>query len=129
MTPEEKFKLEKLVIDEDGSVGISGTISAENVIGLPDVIEGMVPLKGVKVNGTPLTIAADKTVDIPLATAEKLGVVKSAQNVDGKVATNKVYIDENGVGEVKAVGVDKLTNVEGFELVLNGGKATGKANA
>jgi hypothetical protein len=131
MTPEEKFKLEKLVIDEDGSVGISGTISAENVIGLSDVIEGMVPLKGVNVNGTPLTIAANKTVDIPLATAEKLGVVKSAQNnADGKVATNKVYIDENGIGEVKEVGVDKLTNIEGFELVLNGGNATGKkANA
>lgn len=124
MTPEEKFKLEKLVLDEDGSVGISGTISAENVIGLDDKIEGHVPLKAVKIDGVPLTIDASKAVDIPLATAEKLGVVKSAQNDEnGKIATNKVYIGADGVGEIKEIGVDKLTNVEGFELVLNGGNA------
>lgn len=124
MTPEEKFKLEKLVLDEDGSVGISGTISAENIIGLDDKIEGHVPLKTVRINGVSLTIDAQKAVDIPLATAEKLGVVKSAQNDEnGKIATNKVYFGADGVGEVKEIGVDKLVNVEGFELVLNGGNA------
>lgn len=123
MTPEEKFKLEKLVLDENGSVGISGTISAENVIGLEDVIEGQIPLKGVKINGTALTIAADKTVDIPLATAEKLGVIKSAQNdTNGKVATNKVYVGEDGIGEVKAFSTDNLVQGEN-ELILNGGDA------
>jgi hypothetical protein len=52
-------------------------------------------------------------------------VIKSAENIDGKTAVNKVYIDSEGIGEVKALGVDKLTNVEGFELVLNGGGAKG----
>jgi hypothetical protein len=58
---------------------------------------------------------------IPMATATALGLVKSAADVDGKVATNKVYVGTDGVGEVKAIGIDKLVNVEGVELILNGG--------
>lgn len=78
MTPEEKFKLEKLVIDEDGSVGISGTISAENVIGLPELIQNAITVKDVKINGTSIVSSINKTADIPIATADALGVVKSS---------------------------------------------------
>ena len=56
-----------------------------------------------------------------MATAEKLGGVKSAADVEGKVAVNKVYIDATtGVGEVKAFSTDNL--VQGsMTLVLNAG--------
>ena len=70
------------------------------------------------------TYVADAIADIPMATATTLGLVKSATDVEGKVAVNKIYVDTDGVGEVKAIGVDKLVNVEGFELILNGGNAS-----
>lgn len=160
MTPEEKFKLEKLVIDEDGSVGISGTISAENVIGLSGVIEDAITIKEIQLNGEKIN-PANKVVNlelstnslsdiedfiadidnkaiavlaeaqqytdaaieaIPIATAEAPGLIKSAADVEGKTATNKVYVGEDGVSEVKAISTDIL--VQGtYELILNGGNA------
>ena len=56
-----------------------------------------------------------------MATVAALGGVKSAADVDGKAAVNKVYVDATtGVGEVKAFSTDNL--VQGsMTLVLNGG--------
>lgn len=145
LTPEEKFKLQQLVIDADGSVGISGTISADNVTGLADRIVGIVTgtvtegtpnlgvekgaqvnvLEAVKINGIALEIT-DKAVDIPLATAEIYGVVKSAADIDGKTATNKVYVGADGVGEVKAISTDSIVN-GAEELVLFGGHSGAQA--
>ena len=59
----------------------------------------------------------DKAVDIPLATAEKLGVVKSS------AAENKVAVAEDGTMEVNNVNVNKLIQTEGESLILNGGAA------
>lgn len=39
LTDEQKTKLEKLVIDEDGQIAVSGTINANNVQGLQDFID------------------------------------------------------------------------------------------
>ena len=66
---------------------------------------------------------ANKNVNIPAATAEKYGLVKSAADVNGKVATNKVYVDAtSGIGEVKAISTDII--VQGNNtLILNGGHA------
>ena len=60
---------------------------------------------------------------LPLATAETLGGVKSAADIDGKAAVNKVYVDAtSGIGEVKAISTDNL--VQGSAtLILNGGNA------
>lgn len=60
---------------------------------------------------------------LPAATADRLGGVKSAKDLDNKVAVNKVYIDEaTNIGEVRAVSTD--TFVQGTEeLVLNGGNS------
>ena len=64
---------------------------------------------------------------LPAATAETLGGVKSAADVDGKVVANKVYVDAtSNVGEVKALSTDVIINgVE--EFILNGGNASGAA--
>lgn len=74
-------------------------------------------------------IAAIPAYDLPAATAEKLGGIKSAADVDGKVAVNAVYVDATtNVASVKAVSTDIL--VQGLEeLVLNGGNAGVQANA
>ena len=52
-----------------------------------------------------------------MATAEKFGVVKSAAD------NNKVAVGEDGTMTINNVGVSKLTNEEGTELVLNCGNA------
>ena len=68
-------------------------------------------------------IAAIPAYDLPAATADKLGGIKSAVDVDGKVVANAVYVDATtNVASVKAVSTDVL--VQGLEeLVLNGGNA------
>ena len=67
---------------------------------------------------------AAATYELPAATAEVLGGVKSAANdAEGNVAVNKVYIDAStNVGEVKAFSTDNLVQGK-FTLVLNGGDA------
>ena len=69
-------------------------------------------------------IAAIPAYELPMATIAALGGVKSAKDdEDGKVAVNKVYVDQTtGVGEVKAISTDSL--VQGsMTLILNGGNA------
>lgn len=65
---------------------------------------------------------------LPGATVEALGGIKSAADVDGKVAVNKVYVDATtNVAEVKAFSTDNL--VQGtMTLVLNGGDAQVSSN-
>lgn len=69
------------------------------------------------------TYVADAIAAIPMATATTLGLVKSAADVEGKVAVNKVYVGTDGVGEVKAISTDLLVQGE-LELILNGGNAS-----
>lgn len=72
----------------------------------------------VKINGTALPIA-EKAVDIPLATAEVLGVVK------GSADENKIAIGEDGTMEVNSLNVNKLAQTAGDTLILNGGTSEG----
>lgn len=132
-------KLKALSIDESGSVGISGTVSADNVQGLAEAIVDVVTgtgvvdeaaenavnklavqagaqvniIEAVKVNGAALTVT-DKAVDITLAA---LGIVSSE-------AQNQVKINSDKTMEVNSVNVNKLVQTEGEELILNGGGAT-----
>ena len=62
-------------------------------------------------------INEDKRIVVPVATAEKFGTVKSAAD------NNKVAVGEDGTMTINNVGVSKLTNEEGTELVLNCGNA------
>lgn len=72
-------------------------------------------------------IAAITSYELPVATLEKLGGIKSAADIieDQKVvkATNAIYVNPvTAIGEVKAVSTDILVQGEN-ELILNGGKA------
>ena len=75
-------------------------------------------LEVVKLNGSALPIT-EKAVDIPLATAEVLGVVK------GSTAENKIAIEKNGTMEVNSLNVNKLAQTVGDTLILNGGTSEG----
>ena len=55
--------------------------------------------------------------DIPVATAEALGLVMSS------TAENKVSVGADGTMEVNSVNVNKLTQTEGDTLILNGGSS------
>lgn len=68
----------------------------------------------IKANGTALTIGADKSVNIPTATASALGLVKVDDETIEAV---------DGVIGVKAVGISKVFVEDGVELVMNGGNA------
>lgn len=93
----------KTVLDE---------ISAEKVAnwdaGQANVIEI------IKANGTALTIGADKSVNIPAATASALGLAQ---------ADGDTIVANNGVFSVGSVGISKVYVEDGTELVLNGGNA------
>jgi hypothetical protein len=148
LTPSEADKLSKLIIDDNGNVTVSGNISVENVIGLTDLLKGKVNvvdgmglssndftdslldkltniesgaqvnvLEVVKMAGVALNVV-DKSVDIPMATNNLLGVVM------GSDAENKVSVTEDGTMEVNNVNVNKLVQDEDTTLVLNGGSAS-----
>ena len=68
----------------------------------------------IKANGAALEIGADKSVNIPAATASALGLVK----VD-----DSTIEAADGVISVKSVGISKVFVEDGTELVLNGGNA------
>lgn len=68
----------------------------------------------IKANGTALTIGADKSVNIPAATASALGLVKVDDETIEAV---------DGVIGVKVVGISKVFVEDGVELVMNGGNA------
>lgn len=144
ITDSEAEKLEALVIDEDGKVAISGIVNANNVQGLPELLAGKVDVeegKGlstndltdelvekindgaqvnvietIKINGIEQEVT-DKVVDLPMATAEKLGFVK------GSDAENQVAILEDGSLEVNTLNVNKLVQTDGETLILNGGSS------
>lgn len=141
LSPTDKTKLDSLVIGESG-VEISGKVNAANVEGLGDWITtnrdsvaglfdttSATKLNGieagaqvndlevVKIAGIALPIS-DKAVDIPIATAEALGVVMSS------AAENKVSVGADGTMEVNSVNVNKLTQTDGEALILNGGSST-----
>ena len=84
ISSEEIKKLAGLVIDEDGGVGISGTVNAENVEGLTDYIASQVTgaeglniesgaekniIEQIKVNGTVITPSDTRSVDITVPTS------------------------------------------------------------
>jgi len=144
ITELEAQKIESLVLNDDGSVGISGKVNAENVQGLDTLLDGkvdkaegarlMLDAEGTKLEGieegaqankiekvllgtTELEIV-DKAVAIPVAGSD-LGVVKA------NAVENGIDIDENGAMNVHSLNVNKLVQTDGEDLILNGGNAQG----
>lgn len=76
----------------------------------PNVIEK------IQVNGTEIAIS-EKTVNIPLATAARAGLIVSSD------AENAISVSDTGVTTVNNINVNKLVQTAGDELILNGGKA------
>ena len=69
----------------------------------------------IKIGGVEAEVAEDKSIDIPKATAESLGVVKSSD------AENGVKVNEDGTMTVNSLNVNKLVQTEGEFIILNGG--------
>lgn len=137
----------QLAIDGSGNLSVTA-ISQDIVTGLSDALAGKVNveagkglstndftddlmsklegiaaraqvnvLEAVQVNGTALPITG-KAVNIPIATAQALGVVK------GSVDENKVAVGADGTMEVNNVNVSKLVQTAGDTLILDGGTST-----
>ena len=75
-------------------------------------------IENISVGGSLLDIV-NKTVDIPMASAIKAGVVKSSNAVNG------IKVAADGSMSVNAISVEKLVVPVGCELVFNGGDAAG----
>ena len=144
LTPQEQAKLAALTIGDNGNIELSGKVTAQNVEGLSefltqnrDSIAGLLSvenqaklesvesgaqanvLEGIRINnGTPLTILADKTVNIPFATNDTYGVVLSSYG------ENMVSVKDDGTMEVNSLNVNRLQQTEGDTLILNGGNSS-----
>lgn len=72
-------------------------------------------IAGVKVAGTALTADTDGNVNIPVATADTYGVVKSS------TAEGKVSVDADGIMTVNSLNVNNLVQTDGDILILDCG--------
>ena len=138
LSPTNKTKLDNLVLNEDGTVGISGSVAAEKVTGLADWVTGQrdsTPgllsvadeakldgiaegaqvnvIEAIKLAGQTENLAIiDKVVELPFATSEVAGIVKTSAEVG---------LDSNNALEVKSLNVNKLVQTE--DVLLNCGGA------
>ena len=138
LSPTNKTKLDNLVLNEDGTVGISGSVAAEKVTGLADWVTGQrdsTPgllsaadeakldgiaegaqvnvIEAIKLAGQTENLAIiDKVVELPFATGEVAGIVKTSAEVG---------LDANNALEVKSLNVNKLVQTE--DVLLNCGGA------
>ena len=138
LSPTNKTKLDNLVLNEDGTVGISGSVAAEKVTGLADWVTGQrdstpgllsaadeAKLDGIAEGAQVTVIEAinlagqtenlgiiDKVVELPFATGEVAGIVKTSAEVG---------LDANNALEVKSLNVKKLVQTE--DVLLNCGGA------
>lgn len=73
-------------------------------------------IEKIQVNGTEIAIS-EKTVNIPLATAARAGLIVSSN------AENTISVSDTGVATINSLNVNKLVQTAGDELILNGGNA------
>lgn len=74
-------------------------------------------IESILINQVALPIAEDRSVSLPGATLEALGLVK------GSEAENGIYINDDFTMTINNVNVNKLVQTDGEELVLNCGGA------
>ena len=104
----------ELSLDNETGILSVQAIEQSKITGLPEALNAK--LSGVTLGTTPLS-PADGVVTIPIATADAIGVVKSS------TLENNIAVAADGVMSVNSVNVDKLTQTEGTELILDGGNA------
>ena len=147
ITSTEVAKLEKLVMDENGEVDLYGTISAENVVGLSDLLAKKVDaVEGMglstndftnelleKLNGIESGAQANDIELIKIAGSESaLSIANKTVEIPfagletaGVIKLSaEVGMDEDNALEIKSVNVNKLVQTNGEFLILNGGSAT-----
>ena len=134
---------DEFTIVADGKILNIKSIEQDKIVGLAEALEGKVNavagkglssndltdelldklnasqvnvIEAVSVAGTLLDIV-EKKVEIPVATADAYGVVKSA------TGENKVAVAVDGTMEVDNLNVNKLVQTEGEYLIMNGGSA------
>lgn len=73
-------------------------------------------IEKIQVNGTEIAIS-EKTVNIPLATAARAGLIVSSN------AENAISVSDTGIATVNSINVNKLVQTASDELILNGGNA------
>lgn len=118
----------KSVSDEftltNGVLNVS-SIPSSKVAGLPDALQDVENLKSaqneyiksVAINGAALVMDSNQQVNIAIAGADTLGVVKSASG------DNKVAVATDGTMSVASVNITSLSQNEGEWLEINGGGA------
>lgn len=106
---------DELEIDPDDKILGVKAIAQEKITGLPAALAEKI--KSITVGTTPLQVS-NGAVTIPIATAEALGVVKSTTSENG------VSITGDGTMIVNNINIEKITQIPGTELILNGGDAT-----
>lgn len=74
-------------------------------------------LEAISIGGTDAPIS-DKKVDIPVATAEKLGVVK------GSSAKDQISVGEDGIMSINTVSLSKIVQAADETLIINGGNSS-----
>ena len=99
----------------------AGAMSAAQVTKLENLVEGaqVNVVEGALLGETVADINDSKQIVIPVATADKLGLVKSSTGY------NAVGVAEDGVMNVAKVSTTTLEVPEGDTLILNGGTAQG----
>lgn len=73
-------------------------------------------LEAISIGGTDAPIS-DKKVDIPVATAEKLGVVKSSS------AKDQIAVGVDGIMSINTVSLSKIVQAADETLIINGGNS------
>ena len=74
-------------------------------------------LEAISIGGTDAPIS-DKKVDIPVATAEKLGVVKSSS------AKDQIAVGADGIMSINTVSLSKIVQAADEILIINGGNSS-----
>lgn len=74
-------------------------------------------LEAISIGGTDAPIS-DKKVDIPVATAEKLGVVKSSS------AKDQIAVGADGIMSINTVSLSKIVQAADETLIINGGNSS-----
>lgn len=93
-----------------------GLMSAVDKKKLDNIADGaqVNKIEGITLGGNAVVIS-NKTVDVPMATLERLGLVKSSE------AENKITVGEDGTMEVNSININKIVQTDGDLLIINGG--------
>lgn len=105
---------DEFIIDDNGILFIN-EIEISKIDGLAAMLDESI--RGVSADGILLPIT-DQIVDIPIATAEELGLVRSSNS------ENMIVVDGNGYMEVSNLNVNRLVQTDGERFTLNAGNST-----